>query len=224
MDIRKDLEEFFPVWSKLSHEEQDFLVQGCTYRSVGKDIMLHSGIMDCIGLTLVKKGRLRAYIVSENGREITLYRLFERDMCLFTSACEMPNIQFDVNVETEEESEIIIISQPVFEKLKSSSIAVANYTNEVMAGHFSEVMWLVEQIMFRSFDSRLADFLQQQSNIEGSLKLNVTHEKIAKHMGTAREVVTRMLKYFQNEGTVKLYRGGIEILNPKGLKKIIDKD
>jgi len=81
-------------------------------------------------------------------------------------------------------------------------------------------MWLMEQIMWRSFDKRLAAFLLEESALEDTRELKITHEKIANHMGTAREVVTRMLRYFQNEGLVKLTRGTVELTDTKGLRAL----
>src|SRR5699024_12838161 len=102
---------------------------------------------------------LRAYIVSEEGREITIYRLLERDFCLFSASCMMKNIQFAVTVETETDAAVWIIPPAVFKSLMEESAAAANYVNQLMAGRFSEVVWLMEQIMWKSFDSRLAAFL-----------------------------------------------------------------
>jgi CRP/FNR family transcriptional regulator len=81
-------------------------------------------------------------------------------------------------------------------------------------------MWLMEQIMWKSLDRRLAAFLLEESALEGSPLLKLTHEKIASHMGTAREVITRMLRYFQSEGMVKLTRGTIEITDAKKLEQL----
>ena len=106
--------------------------------------------------------------------------------------------------------------------LTEESIAAANYTHELMAARFSEVMWLLDQILFRRFDSRLAGFLLEERRIEGADLLPLTHERIARHLGTAREVVTRMLRYFQSEGLVKLRRGGVELLDRKGLQALQD--
>jgi CRP/FNR family transcriptional regulator len=78
----------------------------------------------------------------------------------------------------------------------------------------------MEQIMFKSFDKRLAAFLLEEAAIEGSLSLKTTHETIANHMGTAREVVTRMLRYFQSEGMVRLTRGAIELTDEKKLRAL----
>ena len=99
---------------------------------------------------------------------------------------------------------------------------VANYANQLISSRFSEVMWLMEQIMWKSFDKRLASFLLEESVLENSVSLKITHEKIANHMGTAREVVTRMLRYFQSEGMVRLTRGSIEIPDKKKLDKLQD--
>ena len=89
-----------------------------------------------------------------------------------------------------------------------------------MAARFSEVMWLIEQILWKSLDRRLAAFLLDEAILEESSTLRITHEMIANHLGTAREVITRMLRYFQNEGIVKLRRGEIEIINTAGLRII----
>ena len=122
----------------------------------------------------------------------------------------------------EKDTEFWLIPPNVYRELMEKSTAVANYTNELMASRFSEVMWLIEQVMFKSFDKRLAAFLLEESNIENSDRLEITHERIANHLGSAREVVTRMLKYFQNEGAVKLSRGAVEITDRKKLSEIAD--
>lgn len=165
-------------------------------------------------------GQLRGYILSEEGREITLYRLFEQDMCLFSASCMLQSIQFDIQIQVEKDATFWVIPPDVYKALMEQSAAVANFTNEVMSTRFSEVMWLMEQVMWKSFDKRLADFLLQESVLEGSTHLELTHEKIANHMGTAREVVTRMLRYFQQEGLVALSRGAVDLLDEATLKQL----
>jgi CRP/FNR family transcriptional regulator len=100
------------------------------------------------------------------------------------------------------------------------SLAIANYSHNLITNHFSEVMWLMEQIMWKSFDKRLAKFLLEESALEGTQSLKITHERIANHMGTAREVVTRMLRYFQSEGMVKLTRGTVDIVDAAALERL----
>ena len=222
MDVKNDLATFFPVWNKLNEKERKILTSGSSVKTVKAGTIIHNGDEDCVGLLLIKKGIIRTYILNESGREITLYRLFERDMCLFSASCMMNSIQFEVNVEAETDSEIVVIKSPVYEGLMQKSLVVANYTSQLMAARFSEVMWLIEQIMFKSFDVRLAEFLCHEINIEQSNTISITHEKIARHMGTAREVVTRMLKYFQSEKMVRIFRGGIEIIDEDRLRKMCD--
>ena len=194
------------------------LEHSAVYREIPKGTLLHNGELDCLGMILVESGRLRAYIVSEEGKEITIYRLLSRDICLFSASCMMKNIQFEVTVEAETEATVRIIPPSAFRGVMEESAAMANYVNELMAGRLSDVVWLMEQVMWKSFDSRLAAFLLEESALEESDVLKITQEKIADHLGTAREVVTRMLRYFQGEGAVKLSRGTIEILDRKKLE------
>ena len=215
-----DFAEFFPVWNKLTPQQQSKLRAAVFTRDVPAGMVIHNGGADCMGLVLVESGRLRSYILSEEGREITIYRLFERDMCLFSASCMIKNMQFDVTVEAERDSKIWIIPTYMYKELIDESLPMANYVNDLMASHFSEVMWLMEQIMWKSFDKRLAAFLLEESVLEGTDKLTITHEKIANHMGTAREVVTRMLRYFQSEGLVNLARGTVEITDRDGLEAL----
>ena len=132
----------------------------------------------------------------------------------------MPDIQFNIVVEAEKDTQMWIIPPCLYKELMQESAAVANYSNQLISSRFSEVMWLMEQIMWKSFDKRLAGFLLEECALESSEVLKITHEKIANHMGTAREVVTRMLRYFQSEGMVKLTRGTIEITDSKKLEEL----
>lgn len=214
-------EDLFPVWDQLNMTQKNRILDSLIERQIKKGTLIHNGSMDCTGLLLVKHGQLRACILSDEGREITLYRLFDRDMCLFSASCIMRSIQFDVTIEAEKDTDLWIIPAETYKNIMEESATVANYTNELMASRFSDVMWLMEQIMWKSFDKRLAGFLLEESTLEESSTLKLTHEIIANHLGTAREVVTRMLRYFQSEGMVKLARGTVEITDEEKLRQII---
>lgn len=215
-----EFQSCFPVWDRLTAGQQQTLLGAVTARQVEKGAVLHAGDRDCTGLLVVRSGQLRAYILSENGREITLYRLVERDICLLSASCMLRNIQFDITVEAEKDTHLWVIPTDTYRALMEESAAMANYTNDLMAGRFSEVVWLMEQILWKSFDQRLADFLLQESALEGTAILTTTHEKIAAHLGTAREVVTRMLRYFQSEGMVRLARGSVELTDRNKLNAL----
>ncbi len=218
-----ELTDYFPIWDKLSPEQQNDLRIRTTSRSVKKGTVIHNGSTECTGLLLVKSGQLRAYILSSEGREITIYRLFERDLCLFSASCIMRSIQFDITIEAEKDTEVYLIPSEDYKRVMDSSAPLANFTNEIMATRFSEVMWLMEQVLWKSFDKRLAGFLLDEAAIEGSNCLKLTHETIGNHLGNPREVVTRMLRWFQTEGMVKLSRGAITIIDETGLRALQEK-
>ena len=214
--------QYFPVFDKLTSQQQQLLSQSASLRAAPRGTILHNGSADCLGLLLIRSGQLRAYLTNEEGREITVYRLFERDICLFSASCMMSSIQFDIVITAEKDTEFWLIPPNVYKSLMEQSSVIANYTNEIMATRFTDVMWLMEQVLWKSVDKRLAKFLLEEQDIEGTTVLNVTHEVIASHLGTAREVVTRMLKYFQNEGMVKLTRGTVEILCREKLSTLLE--
>jgi len=217
-----EFQSCFPVWNKLSEAQQNSILNSLAFRQIKKGTVIHDGSMDCTGLLLVQSGQLRAYVLSEEGREVTIYRLFDRDICLFSASCMLRNIQFDITIEAEKNTDLWIIPADVYRQIMEESAPLSNYTNEIMAARFSEVMWLVEQIMWKSMDKRVASFLLEESAIEGGDRLTLTHETIARHLGTHREVVTRMLRYLQSEGMVKLSRGAVELLDEQGLAALGD--
>ena len=215
-----DFSEYLPIWDKLTPEQQERISGVVEYRKVKKGTHIHDSSAECLGLVMVRSGQLRAYILSEDGREITISRLFEYDVSLLSASCVMPDMQFNVMIEAEKDTEFWSIPACLFKNLVDESLAVANFSNSLISSNFSELMWLMEQIMWKSFDKRLAAFLLEEAAIEDTNILKITHEKIAAHMGTAREVVTRMLRYFQSEGMVKLTRGTIEITDEKKLNAL----
>ena len=217
-----ELANYFPIWNKLTPEQQARVANSVDFLKVSQGTLLHDSSAECLGLLLIKSGQLRAYILSDEGREITLYRLLEHDVCLLSTSCAMPDMQFDIMIEAEKDSEFWSIPACLYKNLMDESLAVANYSNSLMSSHFSEIMWLMEQIMWKSFDKRLAGFLLEECRLEDTVSLKLTHEKIANHLGTAREVVTRMLRYFQTEGLVKLTRGAVEITDIAGLEALAD--
>ncbi len=215
-----DLSLFFPIWAELSPTQQEMLRNAAIPMTVPKGSLVHDSSADCMGLLLICSGQLRSYILSDEGRELTLYRLFELDTCLFSAACAMPNVQFDMMIQAEKETELLVIPPYIYRAILKESAPMANYINELLSSRFSEVMWRMEQIMWKSFDKRLAAFLLEESTLENSPDLKLTHDTIANHLGTAREVVTRMLRYFQVEGYVSLSRGTVHIRDEAALRRL----
>lgn len=217
-----DIKQFFPVWDQLTASEQRSIEDSAIERTASKGTVLHNGSDDCVGLFLVQSGRLRAYIMSDEGKEVTLYRLFDGDICLFSASCMIQSIQFDIIIKAETDSTMWMVPADVYKGIMDRSAVLSGYTNQIMASRFSEVMWLVEQIMWKSFDKRLAAFLINERSLSGTDTLTITHEQIASHLGTAREVVTRMLRYFKSEGMLMLSRGTIELTDVKRLAALAE--
>ena len=212
--------DYFPIWNKMTPAHKERLTTSAEFLKVKAGTVIHNGSMDCLGLLLIQSGQLRVYTLSSEGREITLYRLFDHDICLFSASCVMPNIQFEVIIEAEKDAEMWVLPSCLFKDLMEESAVVANYANQLISSRFSEVMWLMEQIMWRSFDKRLSAFLLDEASLEGTNLLAITHETIGNHLGSPREVVTRMLRYFQSEGMVKLNRGTVELTDTKKLSAL----
>ena len=217
-----EFSNYLPFWNKLTPSQQERILGVVEYREVKKGAHIHDSSAECLGLVAVRSGQLRAYILSDDGREITIGRLFDYDVSLLSASCVMPDMQLNVMIEAEKDSGFWSIPACLFKNLMEESLTVSNYARNLLSGNFSELMWLMEQIMWKSFDKRLAGFLLEESRVEDSVVLKTTHEVIANHMGTAREVVTRMLRYFQSEGMVELSRGTITLIDLSKLQALQD--
>ncbi len=218
-ELENLFKETFPFWEKLGSDDRKALLGSSQRLEFKKGSNIHNG-NECTGIILVKQGSLRMYILSDEGKEITLYRMFPGEMCVLSASCVLNSITFDVFVDSEENSECIIVGGCAYASLAERVPEAKIFALETALGRFSDVMWVMQQILFMSMDKRLAIFLIDEISKHGSDTVLLTHEQIAKYMGSAREVVTRMLKYFSGEGIVALSRGGIKILNKKKLYEL----
>lgn len=214
------LEDILPFYHQLEPDIRMGLERGAALHRYEPGTILHAGKEDCAGLFFIKSGRLRAYIITEDGKEITLFRLLDGDVCVFSASCMLKNITFDIWVSTETMVEAVQVPAGIFREYTQKNILLSHFMNEIVSSRMSDVMWVLEQILFCSFDKRLAGFLLEQSVLEEKKVFRITHEQIANHLGSAREVVSRMLKYFSREGYISAHRGGIEILDEAALRRL----
>lgn len=210
--------EKFPFYKDLTPQEKQAYAGKVRRRSFGRGEAVHRG--DCAGLIYIESGRLRVYTLSEEGREFTLYRLCPGDVCLLSASCALTNLSFDVFVTAETDCALFILSAGEYKELSAHSLAVAQYTNALMAERFSRAMWVLGEVMGKKFGARLAALLLQERGFAGGSELKLTHEQLAGHLGCMREAVSRTLKYFEEEGLVSLFRGGIRIENAAGLQEL----
>ena len=204
----------------MSETDKETFVRSSYELTIPAGTNIHNG-NECTGVILIKSGSLRLYLLSEEGKEITLYRLFPGDMCILSASCVLSSITFDVFVDSEENSECVVVGGCAYEDLSKRLPDAKIFALESAAESFSEIMWVMQQILFMSMDKRLAIFLLDEAAKTGSDTIKLTHEQIAKYIGSAREVVSRMLKYFSAEGLVSVSRSeGIKLINKQKLRAI----
>jgi len=211
--------EMFPFWPQITEADREYICQNSLAMTYPKGTTIHDG-NGCSGVFLVRSGCLRVYIMSDEGKDITLYRLHAGDMCMLSASCVLQAVTFDVFVDAEENSECYVVSGHAFAAVSEGNPHVKIFALETAVTRFSDVMWIMQQILFMSMDRRLAIFLTDESARLGSEQIALTHEQIARYMGSAREVVSRMLKYFSNEGIVAVSRKGVTILDRERLRKL----
>ncbi|MGB5822901.1 MAG: Crp/Fnr family transcriptional regulator [Proteocatella sp.] len=210
-----------PFWEKLTNKEKEIIKHNIIQKKFLKNTILIHGGDDCTGFLLVKSGQLRIYSHSSEGKQITLYRLLEMDSCIFSASCLLKNINFDISIDVEKDSELFIIPSDIFNTLSNENLAVKSFMLDLVTSRFSDVMWIFEQYVFTNMASRLASVLLEQASLNDTSVLEITHDYISKELGTAREVVTRLLKQFQSDEFVRISRNKIEILDEDSLQKLI---
>lgn len=217
---RDCLAKGFPFWNDLTPDEQDMLCRYTRPVHYAKGARVHSPLESCVGILLLRSGQLRAYLLSEDGRDVTLYRLFGGEVCILSASCVMDSVNIDLYIDAEEDTEAYCISAGVFRSLMQQNVEVRCFAYQMTAERFSDTMWTMQQILFMSADRRLAIFLADELAKIGGDDVRLTQDQMAKYMGSAREVVSRLLKYFAGEGIVKLYRGGVTVTDKDRLTKI----
>lgn len=204
-------QEHYPFYSKLTADEQQTLVLSSVLTTYQRGDFLYSCDDDCLGVLLVLSGEQR---------EITLFTTGSGEVCTLSASCAMQEISFDILIEAEEETKVLITPASTFRRLMNQNIYVENYIYRETTEHFSEVMWAMGQLLFTRLDQRLAGYLEDERIRTGSPVLSTTHEQIARNLGSAREVVSRTLKSFEKDGIVALSRGTVTILDVKKLRGI----
>ena len=210
--------EIFPFWQQLSDAQKDVLKDVIYTEKYNKGMLMHRTEDSCKGLMTVLSGQLRTYILSEEGREVTLFRVKEEEVCVLSASCLMDSITFDVMIEATEDTEVMVIPSAILNQLIQQNSAVELFLYKAATEKFSDVMWTMQQILFLKIDQRVAQFLWDEMVQKNSMTLSITHDEIAKYIGSAREVVTKVLKYMSKEAVVELKRGTITVLDKEKLR------
>lgn len=217
--IRFDFENILPFWNNLTGDEKNLIRYNAHTVHYEKDNVIYSGEKNCLGFMVVLSGKINVSLLSEDGREITLFTISDNSPCILTASCILQQITFDTQITADTDTDAVIIPSAIYQHIKDSNIYVECFTYKLTTERFSDVMWAMQQLLFFAFDRRLAIYLYDESLHSGSDTIKTTHEQIARHIGSAREVVSRMLKQFSEEGIVSLGRGYVKILKPEALKE-----
>lgn len=209
-----------PFWTSLTEQEKEILRKSAVIRRYEKGSFIHSSDRDCLGMLFILSGEIRTYILSDEGREITLFRLYPNYLCVLSASCVISQISFDTQMTARQDTEVLIIPPNITALLKEQNISVRCFLYEQATERFSEVMWAMQQILFKGLDQRLAAFLVEECERTNSNTVRMTHEQIARNISSAREAVARMLKQFTQDGLVELKRGEIIIKDTDGLKRL----
>lgn len=214
------LKQTLPFWQHLNQNEKNILINNASIIEYQSGQLIHHGENDCVGILIIVSGKLRTYMISNEGKEITLFYLQPHNVCVLSAACILDSIDFEVLVEAKTTCQIIQISSAAFLQLSKQNIYVELFSYKLATERFSDVMWAMQQLLFMSFDQRLAAYLIEASDRTNSLDIKITHEQIAQDLNSAREVVSRMLKHFAKEGYVHLSRGKIHLINKQALASL----
>ena len=212
--------ERLPFWKLLTDSEKELVQQNAVIRLYEKGTRVYSSERECQGMLFVMQGEMRTYLLSEEGREVTLFRIYPNDLCVLSASCVISQISFDTQMSAQKDTEALMIPPNIMLLLKEKNLSVRCFLYELATKRFSDVMWAMQQILFKRLDQRLALFLMQESQRLGTDTIHMTHEQIAQQISSAREAVARMLKQFSEDGLVELKRGAIRLLDQKGLKAL----
>lgn len=214
----RNYEKLFPFWPQLTDLEKNVIENAVYVEKFDKGMLMHRTDGSCKGLMTVLNGQLRIYILSEEGREITLFRVNKEEVCVLSASCLMDAITFDVLIEATEDTEVLVLPAAILNQVIQQNLQVELYLYKSATEKFSDVMWTMQQILFLKIDQRVAQFLWDEMVQKNSMTLSITHDEIARYIGSAREVVTKVLKYMVKEGTLELKRGTITVLDKEKLR------
>lgn len=220
----KEIQAFGSLWRnagapELPREQEQQLEDGTSLMDYEKGSHIHAPDAPCRGVLFIASGRLRVYLLSDEGREVTLYRVGAGDLCILSASCVLSAISFPVFIDAEEDTRVYQVGISSFRALTEENITLRAFAYEQALRRYADALWAMQQILFRGVDRRLAAYLLEEKDKQGSTTLSLRQEKIAADIGSSREVVSRMLRYFHDEGITENGRGKVTILDEGKLKE-----
>ncbi|MBZ0134051.1 MAG: Crp/Fnr family transcriptional regulator [Rhodocyclaceae bacterium] len=211
-----DIEAQYPVLAELPQKLRQEIAAAAQAVTVPSGTTLFDEQQPCQGFPFVLAGAIRVSKVSASGRELPLYRVTPGETCIITSSCLLGDTPYNARGTTEGETVLVLLPQGVFIELLEQA-AFRNFIFNLFAERMADLMRLVEEVAFHKLDQRLAALLLGKGRI-----VHATHQQLADELGSVREMISRLLKGFAEQGLVALGREQIEIRDAAGLRRLAE--
>ena len=208
------ISELFPV---LQGELGTAFFEQAVTKTATKGTVMYEGGFPCPYVPFILKGVVRVFKLGESGREITLYRVSPGQVCVLSSTCSLSGSSFPAIAEAEEDLEMVVLPAHIFRSFLDKFPDLQSFINARIAERLSDLMVVVEEVAFRRVDIRLVEKLIKETKAREGAPVECTHAQLAQELGSAREVISRILKDLENQEFIRLGRGRIDIINPNGL-------
>lgn len=208
------LAELYPVLAQLPVDLAQRVVAGAQVTTVPGGTVLFDERQPCQGFPFVLRGGIRVAKPAANGRELPLYRVLPGESCIITSSCLLGHTDYNARGITEAETDLVLMPRPLFDELMGQP-PFRDFVFHLFSERIADLMQLVEEVAFRKLDQRLADLLLGKGQ-----RVHATHQQLADELGSVREMVSRLLKGFAEQGLVRLGREQVDILDPAGLRRV----
>ena len=204
----------YPVIASLTPAARTRLQQAAHWIRVPTGAMLFDERQACEGFPFVIDGSVRVSKCAPSGREIPLYRVGAGETCIISSSCLLGRADYNARGVAEADTLLMLLPQPVFDELLGER-AFRDFIFHLFAERIADLMQLIEEVAFRKLDQRLAALLLGKGP-----RLHVTHQQLADELGSVREIVSRLLKGFADQGLVRLGREQVDIVDAAGLRRL----
>lgn len=211
----EEIFEKYDFWEKLTQEQKQFLKERVKWNQYQEGQFVTGTGSDCLGMFLVQRGTMRVYLLSEEGKEATVFRIHEGELCMMSGSCLLSSLPFDVQIDAETDSSVCLLPANIVKKIMQENLYLENFVLKRMNESFGDIIAAVQKMLFATLEQRLAAFLLDEAARCHSDQVPMTQEQIARAIGSAREAVSRTLKQMVQEGSVELFRGGVTILDRK---------
>jgi CRP/FNR family transcriptional regulator len=213
--IKERVTALYPPLATLSDKQLDTLLAEAPTMTVPAGTVMFDEENPCMSFPLILEGTVRVVKTAPNGRELQLYRVVPGDACVLSSSCLLGHAPYSARGIAESETTLVTLPAPLFNKLVTSHEPFRTYVFGIFADRIAELMQLVEAVAFQRLDQRLAALLLGKGKL-----IHTTHQQLADELGSVREIVSRLLRGFADQGLVGLAREQVEILDPAGLRSI----